>query len=133
MTIPTQQDPMHLHPWEQLLYDAGVHKGRFERGGELLGAVKTLSDRLSSSLATVQQYSAQEKEMLKVLDVAEQAAEELSTLLKNQQDAQPQQSQAADQLIIAANNERNQHELKRSRFTARSIAAIMEVTAGDRG
>ena len=38
----------------------------------------------------------------------------------------------ADQLLISANAERDSYELQKSRFTARSIIAIMEVTAGNR-
>jgi hypothetical protein len=123
MSIPTQQNPMKLSKWEQQLYDSGIHKGRFERGVEL---ARSLTDIRDGAAANVESEPENSEEQWKALIA------KLDGLLTEIRSAAKQHAALADQLLVSADIERDRYELRKSRFTARSIAAIMEVTAGDR-
>jgi hypothetical protein len=133
MSMPTQQNPMKLLPWEQLLYDAGIHRGRSERGAQLAyGIGMQLKELLLWSEASKDMSLEEPDSTKQAIQKAVSIIKKLHETMEKESETNTQLSATADQLLIAADNERNHHELQRSRFTASAIEAIMKMTAGDR-
>lgn len=116
-TAPTT---LKLNQWEKLLFDSGVHKGRYERGAELL-------EKISQAIAKPEDIVKGDG------DEEPQLFREVFELIEQEKNVNQQYGQASDQCLQAADSERNRYELERSRFTAQAIAKIMEVTAVNRG
>jgi hypothetical protein len=117
MSVNTAPNMLKLNHWEKLLYDSGVHKGRYERGTELLEKIRACIG--DSDETDVDKFLA--------------AIASMEKLLEQEQHINLQHGQASDSCLQAADAERNRYELNKSRFTAQAIAQIMEVTAVNRG